>query len=240
MSLKIDHREGKCKEAIQPFIDEYKWNVVFEQLEYGDFQIVPKDHTEPIFLFERKTIADLLASIKDGRYKNQKSKMLENYKSTQYFYMIEGKLKYSVSPKSKQDKIIHSAIINTIIRDKIGCLFTSNYEETVECISSIFMRYIAEPDKYKIESQPIEKQIIVETSSQDSSQTIFKKMLCQVPHINDKTAQAIVDQWGTMKEFILAFHTKTKEEQQKELNQIKVNGRKISKRVVEEICNHCF
>lgn len=42
--------------------------VEFENLEHGDIVVIYEDN--PIFVFERKTVADLKASIHDGRYRN--------------------------------------------------------------------------------------------------------------------------------------------------------------------------
>ena len=139
--LKIDNREGKCKEYCVPSED-----IVFEQLTFGDFQLC-KDG-EICFLFERKTPEDLLASIKDGRYKNQKASCLTHFKPHQYFYILEGAISYTSQPKFPHEKILHSAIINTQLRDKIGFFFTRSPKETFELIKSIYQRFKEKPDEY--------------------------------------------------------------------------------------------
>jgi ERCC4-type nuclease len=238
--LKIDHRE----QGIKTCIDECqtlknKDKIQFEQLEHADFQILDSDGTI-LFLFERKTIDDLLASIKDGRYKNQKAKLFESYKPSQIYYIIEGTIKYNEVSHTK-DKIIQSAILNTMLRDKIGIMNTKNNKDTFECIINIFNRYIDDPSKYQIDAQTISKETIVETKSTSSKSEVFKKMLCQIPSINDKTAQTLVDTYTSLPNMINTLQQLGSNENiSKTLEHLKVNNRKISKRVVEQIITCLF
>jgi len=60
--VKIDHRECKLKELIN--IDRITCPVDYENLEHGDIIVYYADI--PIYVFERKTIPDLTASIYDA------------------------------------------------------------------------------------------------------------------------------------------------------------------------------
>ena len=228
--LKIDNREGKCKEYCTPILSE----VVFENLVHGDFQICI-DGTV-CFLFERKTPEDLLASIKDGRYKNQKASCLTEYKPHQYYYIIEGGITYSSSPKHVQDKIIHSAIINTQLRDRIGFFFTRSPKETFELILSIYMRVKEKPDEY-LQREPQEiKSVIVKKKTTN----VWYQQLCQLSSVSEKTAEAIYKEYPTMKSLFTTACNKSKEELTVLFSEIKTidpNGkqRKISSKVVEQL-----
>jgi ERCC4-type nuclease len=254
--LLVDNRENKCLDVLNQLIttkSETKSsskintniNIKCENLVYGDFQIQLNGNI--LFLFERKTIDDLLASIKDGRYKNQKANVLASYKHTQYYYIIEGKVMYNHNPSKVEDKIIHSAIINTQLRDKISCFYTSNWKETVELLVSICLRVQKDPSDYLIDSknelnQPIiEKQII--SKKVDSFSHCWKVQLCQVPDISEKSAESIVQIYPTMKSFFTIFGSMNKEEASNELNKIKITDakgkqRKISSKIVENIINY--
>jgi ERCC4-type nuclease len=240
--LKVDNRELKCKDYLLNIPIEYS-NLVF-----GDFQICTKDEinqTEEIqFLFERKTLDDLLASIKDGRYKNQKASILSNFNSKQYYYIIEGNVIYNSNPIKIQDKIIHSAIINTQLRDKIGIFFTRNVNETCQLIQSIYNRIKDNPKDYickKEEVPTIEKQIC---SKKIKSQTeCWKEQLCQIPDISSKTADAIIKEYSSMKNFYKIFIECSKDEAIKKLETIKTvdpNGkqRKISSKCIQNIIQY--
>lgn len=245
--LKIDNRENKCI----PYFDNIKSNIVFENLVYGDFQIVTstESNNKIHFIFERKTLDDLLASIKDGRYKNQKSNILSNFHHTQYYYIIEGSIQYKSNTKSNlNEKILHSAIINTLLRDKIGIFFTKNTNETCELICSIYQRISDKPDEYlkELENElsknvEIEKQIV--TKKVKSNIECWKEQLCQIPDVSIKTAEAIIKEFSSMKLFYTAFKDCSKEECSKKLETIKTidnNGkqRKISSKVVQNIIDY--
>ena len=244
--LKVDNRELKCKDYLTSIPIEYS-NLVF-----GDFQICTKNNnqTDEIqFLFERKTLDDLLASIKDGRYKNQKASILTNFDCKQYYYIIEGNLIYNMNPTKVQDKIIHSAIINTQLRDKIGIFFTRNVNETCQLIQCIYNRikdnpndYICKKDIHKGgENVIIEKQIC--SKKIKTQNECWKEQLCQIPDISGKTADAILKEYPSMKDFYRTFIDCSKEEAIQKLESIKTidaNGkqRKISSKCVQNIIHY--
>ena len=68
MQFIIDNREKELKDYFKN-----NDNIKFENLDIGD--IVIKDNDKIIMMIERKTLEDLSASIKDGRYKEQKIRL---------------------------------------------------------------------------------------------------------------------------------------------------------------------
>ncbi len=241
--LKVDNREIKCKDYLSTIPVEYS-NLIF-----GDFQICIKNETdetdEIYFLFERKTLDDLLASIKDGRYKNQKASILSNFDSKQYYYIIEGSVTYNINPTKVQDKIIHSAIINTQLRDKIGIFFTKNVNETCQLIMSIYNRIKDNPSDYICKKEGVNVTIEKQISSKKIKTSIecWKEQLCQIPDISGKTADAIIKEYTTMKHFYKSFAECSKEEAIQKLESIKTidaNGkqRKISSKCVQNIIQY--
>jgi len=93
MIIKIDIREqellGEINKLVQ-FIPIFKQlKVVTENLPLGD--IIIADEKEEKLIIERKTINDLLASIKDGRYEEQSYRLngLEHHNHN-IIYLIEG------------------------------------------------------------------------------------------------------------------------------------------------------
>jgi ERCC4-type nuclease len=229
-TFKVDHREQKLKE----FFDSNNIPCIYENLEFGDFQFIYQDQI--IFLFERKTRDDLLASIKDGRYKNQKAKVLQSFPHTKLYYIIEGQTTFQTQT-TVPNKIIQSAIINTMLRDKITCICTKTLNETYNLLMEMMSKVKEEPEKYVTQPQ-VEEQVVVKTSSKDDKTKVFKAMLCQIPGINDKTADVLVDKWKNINEMLKDVGSK--ENPESYLNEIKVNGRKISKKVVENILKNCF
>ena len=93
IELLIDHRERELK----TFFANYS-NVKFSNLDIGD--IVFRYQGDIVVLIERKTIGDLISSIKDGRYREQKMRLLkyrEDNPHIKILYILEGHYKKSAS-----------------------------------------------------------------------------------------------------------------------------------------------
>ena len=248
--LKLDLRENKLKalfEAQSSTLENEEktpYNIIYEQLLHGDIQILIDG--EISFVFERKTIDDLIASIKDGRYKNQKANLIESgFTTTQIYYIIEGNVKWSTNPKHSIDKTLFGAVINTCIRDKIGIFTTKNLEETFNLINLIFQRVQSEPKKY-ISSHEITKQIVTLSSNQKcTKEKCFLFQLCQIPEISEKTAEAIALKYKSMKDMITSLSSKSDQERLSEFCEIKTvdskgKARKISSKAVTSLNEYLF
>ena len=110
IKLVIDNRETKLIELFD------KNNIsIIKNLEIGDILIINEE--KPIIIIERKTLSDLSASIKDGRYKEQKIRLIHNYKNCKKIYLIENTGNFDLS-----NSILLSTKINGILRDSIYIL----------------------------------------------------------------------------------------------------------------------
>ena len=80
-----------------------------DNLDVGDFHIYKNNKDLPDFIIERKSINDLLSSIKDGRY-NEQSFRLNNFPIHNHniYYLIEGSIEYIKNEQNK--KIVYSSI----------------------------------------------------------------------------------------------------------------------------------
>ena len=113
ITLIIDTRENLLyNNIIERDLDVYKNHISIEKknLELGDIEI-NVDFTNK-FIFERKTLSDLNASIYDGRYKEQKHRLLSSYSNNAITYIIEGDdIHKSIN---RNDKKISSSYFNII------------------------------------------------------------------------------------------------------------------------------
>lgn len=237
VSIKVDNREGKLKELFE----EEKIDVMYENLAHGDIQILLDDNI--LFLFERKTIADLIASIKDGRYKNQKYILDQSgFSSDQIFYIIEGSVKWEST--SSVNKSVNGAFINTLLRDKIGIFQTKDLTTTFSLIKSILDRVSKDPEKYL--NSTTERQIVtLSINEKTTPEKCFINMLCQIPTISEKTATAIKTRFSTMKNLISELESKSREEQETILSTVKIvdennKQRKISRKCIENLIDYLF
>ena len=81
MELIIDNRERDLIKWFEDHNDKYNENKIQfskENLDLGD--IIFKKNGKMVILIERKTFSDLSSSIKDGRYKEQKNRILNSVK----------------------------------------------------------------------------------------------------------------------------------------------------------------
>jgi ERCC4-type nuclease len=92
------------------------------------------------FYIERKSVPDLVSSIKDGRYKEQKIRLqsqIHKDPSSQIMYIIEGINKFR---NHNEENIYYGSWISTTLRDRIPVFRTSNMDETVSLIIRLLMR----------------------------------------------------------------------------------------------------
>jgi ERCC4-type nuclease len=134
----------------------YKENV--EENEEKSRELKAKIH----LIIERKSIKDLAASIKDGRYLEQKKRLLSFRQQNPHVklaYILEGHYTFNPSFISANvgNKSLSGAIINSMIRDDIILWKVENEKETIDLIQNIFDRYTMDVDKYtsNIESSSI-------------------------------------------------------------------------------------
>lgn len=90
MLIKVDIRETQLLEQINTQLSFYKTiEVKTETLPIGD--IIINDGKEDKLIIERKSVNDLLASIKDGRYEEQSYRLNGlNHHNHNIIYLIEG------------------------------------------------------------------------------------------------------------------------------------------------------
>ena len=138
IELVIDNRE-----SIKNSVAERIENTKFENLLLGDY-IFRIDNVDFIII-ERKTIADYAASISDGRNREQKKRLLEHFPKNRIIYLVEGSLNQD-NKSYKYNKInadtIISSIINTILRDEIQVFHTSDKDETLFLLNSIYTKLV--------------------------------------------------------------------------------------------------
>ena len=113
MRIIIDSREHalyeKCREILSKQTFIFKLVLVQQELKIGDILIQTPDEND-ILLIERKSFADLLSSIKDGRYEEQSHRLLNtsNLPPHSIIYLLEGMFSQVYNPRDKQ--VIYSAM----------------------------------------------------------------------------------------------------------------------------------
>lgn len=204
----VDSRETKLFSLLtERDLDIYKDNISIqkEQLELGDIHIIFNEIT---YIYERKTVNDLLSSIKDGRYKEQKNRLLAN--SFNNNYIIEGDTITS-NKNFKNQKTLTSIYLNSIYRDKINVFFTTNIDDTVTFLLLLVSKIIEKPENYLNENNKIPQEYIdvCKIKSQKNKNidkdTCYLLQLSQIPNISKEIAKKIKEIYPTISSLIKAL-----------------------------------
>lgn len=135
MFIKIDSREKELQNKISFYITTIpafrNLKVIVESLPIGD--IIISKNNEDVLIIERKSVNDLLSSIKDGRYEEQSFRLnglpLHNHN---IMYMIEGDFnKMNAFRDTKMEKLtLFSAIFSLNYYKGFSALRTFTMDET--------------------------------------------------------------------------------------------------------------
>ena len=134
MLIKIDTREQelftKCQQTIESVLKFKDIKLISQPLPLGD--IIINDGTNDCVIIERKTFADLAASIKDGRYEEQSYRLngLPHHNHN-IIYLIEGDINCFNTFKERIDKqTLYSAMFSINYFKGFSVMRSNNLEET--------------------------------------------------------------------------------------------------------------
>jgi ERCC4-type nuclease len=246
IELIVDCREKKV-------IDElHKHDIPhsISQLPLADFVIREKEET--IVLFERKTLADLESSILDGRYKEQGQRLLEcPVHNHQIIYIVEGDLeRYRPKTRKMKRETLRNAMISCMVFKGFSLVQTNSVRDTVNWLKGYLNKIQKERKKgnqvYGYRGGETNETTTTTSTSMTPSthvgkrknskitkETIDKILLQQIPYLSEKSANAILEHFknGTFYDII---HD-VRENDAKRVMEVKVNGRRISKRIIKEM-----
>jgi ERCC4-type nuclease len=206
MEIVIDNREGKL---IGKFEEKKETKFSVCQLDIGDFLI--KRNDEVVIVIERKTLGDLYSSIHDGRYKEQKLRIKSNFKTHQIVYLIEGTMReYNKKYLKNFKSIVNGAVINTMYRDSIRCIKTSNLDESYDILLGLSKKIHKNPEFF---SGEVTANKSVDIEEYISAIKIKKKenmtpkncgilQLCHIPGVSKNMSICIIENYGSVRKII--------------------------------------
>jgi len=206
MELVVDSREGAVSRKLSASGKQFKT----EALDVGDFAI--RKGEETLLLIERKTMPDLLSSIKGQRWRNQKLRLLKGT-SSRVAYLIEGDFTSIISPDDR--KICLNAVLNTILRDGLLVFRTMDSEETATFCWGLFEK----AKEFGVEAismgnrtadNPTMTGSYVETikarkSANLDASNCFQAMLIQIPGVSPPKARIIQSAYPSIKALMDAY-----------------------------------
>ena len=257
MKIVIDNREPEELYNYVKNLVDIK-NITLEKacLDLGDI-IIYKNNTEyPDIIIERKSINDLIASLKDGRY-NEQSFRLDKYPIHNHniFYIIERSIERISNLITKQT--IYSTLFTLNHFKGFSVLNSQNLKQTGELIFRFSDKLLRENKRksYYGENinEPKEQNIKIDNEIQIASlnntyssvikatkksnitqDNILEIMLMQIPSVSANVAQIISNKFKNMKNLINNL-----EKNKNCLNDLSINDkRKISKTTINNIISY--
>ena len=240
--LKIDYREADLVSLLTvPFINE--------NLLVGDINITDNNNNT-LIVIERKKYPDLCASIKDGRYKEQKERIINAFsKKVRKIYLLEGN---DLSKFKMPAKTFQSVIVNTLIRDNIMVFESKNVGETIAFLETIYNnmpKYYNELCQEIVadEDPAFENKYSCKKSKKENinTQICFRNQLCVISGVSTTIAEIFSERFSSMNNFLSYLNTtldgnKTKIIQYISEEKFGKSKRRIGAIVAERIYDNLF
>ena len=173
-------------------------------------------------IIERKSIRDLEASILDGRYREQRGRILSycHENKTQPMYILEGSL--SSTTGRLQKKAIMKFINRLIFHYQIPVMQTASVQETAELIQTLVEQWNEDHTSLQRTTELVKVtdgiHIQKKVNAADYKQFGIS-CLAQCPGVSVKMAETLITQFGSLKGVI--------EAPVKDIENIKVGVRKV-------------
>ncbi len=197
IKIKLDNRERD----LIPFFKSENIEIEESNLDIGDIQFYNND--DLLIIVERKSLSDLSASITDGRYKEQKQRLLYavNHKIRK-IYFIEGE---DMRDFHLNKSVFEGLMLSNVIRDKIMIYRTKNIEDTFINLKKIYEhlpKWLNE--NWDIESlDSFEYSGIKSKKKENVTQEIaFKAMISIIPGISNSIATVLCEKYGNIENMI--------------------------------------
>lgn len=223
MIIDIDNRE-----PIQ--IKEYFNNIVnnditvrYKNLDQGDF-IIRDNDDNIILIIERKSITDLLSSVKDSRYTEQSERYSQlEISSNKIIYIVEGNYK-TFDKESAEFKTFYSCIFSLNYYKGFTVLFSDSLNSSCILIEQYLIRLIENKTVSSLKLNLVKKQTI-------TRENINSYMLNLIPGIGINTSIEILKNFdGKILNLINEFKNNNDI-----LNNLIIKSRKISSKVINNI-----
>lgn len=173
-------------------------------------------------VIERKSVRDFEASILDGRYREQRGRILSYCQEhkTQPLYILEGGLSSGTGRLEK--KALMKFLNRLVFHYQLPVLQTGSVRETAELVQHLMDQWTEDPTSLQRTTELIKVSdgIHVQKKANAADPTQFAiACLAQCPGVSVKMAEALITSMGTLKAVM--------EADVKQLAEIKVGSRKV-------------
>lgn len=216
MQIVVDVREESLIRHLSSLIlSPIPVEMEIKALDIGDIVFSDKETGNPVIIIERKSLTDLLSSIRDGRYAEQSHRLIHcgGVSRHNIVYLIEG-IMHSLNSEA-QRQLVHSTMTSLSLFKGFTVIRTATIQESAEFIINMYKKITRDLAAGKQISQTTNdvtennvsmpnggaptpyggfvKKVKKENITQENIASI---MLSQIPGVSAATAQEIVDQHG--------------------------------------------
>lgn len=242
MQLLIDAREPKSLVANLTVLKEksnINVTIIQKNLTIGDYIFYDEINAKELLIIERKSLADLESSIKDGRYKEQSFRLNETHiHNHNIIYLLEGAI---INYKNAEFKsTLYSTLFSLNYYKGFSVINVLNQTETCDLLIAIASKLIRE-NKPGFYCQPISSTNLVNSEysttlkptkkSHITKDNIFAIMLKQIPGISNVSALALISEFKTMENLLTSLKTDNFTFENIKLE----SGRKINKTIISAL-----
>lgn len=191
----VDERERALYSLLQTYESSMASSFFLSKqvLHLGDIVIQKELEETPFLIIERKSLSDLLASIQDGRYKEQSGRLLQasGIEPHNIIYLIEGST--GGLPDAQRQKV-YSAMTSILVLKRMSVIRTWSLQESAEWIA----RMVDKLSREDTSSSSSSTRAVVPTTltairkNNITQENIGEILLVQVPGISKVTAKAIL------------------------------------------------
>lgn len=249
MRISIDVREKELIDVVKTLnIMGGNHEIIVGALPIGDI-IVYDDEGDERIIIERKSLYDLASSIKDGRYKEQSFRLSNsNIPNHNIIYLIEGDWNAYSESKGRMDKnALMSACITLNHYKGFSVWKTKSLNESANWIIQLCNKmkkmdnsekpYYTIGEVCKVETKTYEEVVNVhrEKKKNITGENVSTLMLTCLPGVSVKSAQALLNKYGSLKNLIYALENKDDELKNITLESSGGKMRKIGKNVISSL-----
>lgn len=196
--VEIDIREKKSFDPSNISNSNSNHEYSFSTLPLGDFKLTLEGDDSKCLIIERKSVQDLAASIIDGRFKEQKNRLMRFVESGGMIaYIIEGCRSilelHNVTNSRMNPNALSTCITNTSVRDRIPVIFSLDCSETSHVINLIAEK-LPKIFEHHVKGTCAPNAIIGKSTVKNEllKDEMSAAMLCQIPGISFSVARAII------------------------------------------------
>ena len=231
MQIDIDYREQKLQSLLQP-------SPHVQSLLLGDIRLYDEKYE---VLLERKTWNDLRASLRDGRFREQRSRLLlwkNEASDRQIGYIVEGMYE-------KEFQIERQTLYRLMIGYSIPIFFTNGLCDTANLLT-FFHRSCSLQNLFKtrsIEHDQIESRLKgAKKKNFTDPKLFFLQMLLSIRGVSSPMATAVGQHFNSLNDFVhLYHHDKSKWEyilQNITYTTNQQNQKKLPRHILEKFLNN--